>query len=303
VTETEIIDYLSALSGVVAFTASEEGGSPASAWGDTFFFYDPEGNLPDNQRLPFATLVIHDYAGWDTDSKLDRDGIFRVNVAVGRSSFERLLDYPPSTQATHHDEFDYAATDVLLPHPIYASQGWISILNPADQTSAQLRGLLDEAHGLAVRRYARRQDARREATEPSDPSGDPVAELNTEVKRLLDRPNYAHLASLLPDGAPHSVPVWIDREGQDVVILTGPGSRKARNLERDPRVAISLIDVDQPYASVLIRGRVVERIDGDRGWQIIDRIARKYTGQPYPLRSDRIVLLIKPEHADAVIFG
>jgi hypothetical protein len=91
VTETEIIEYVSGLSGVVTLTASEEGGAPAAAWGDTFFFYDPEGNLPENQRLPFTTLVIHDYAGWDTESNLDRDGIFRVNIAIGRSGFERLF--------------------------------------------------------------------------------------------------------------------------------------------------------------------------------------------------------------------
>ena len=128
--------------------------------------------------------------------------------------------------------------------------------------------------------------------------------LTTEVRRLLERPNYAHLATLLPDGAPHSVPVWIDVEGPDkVVILTGPGSRKARNVGRDPRVAISIIDVGQPYASVLIRGQVVELIDGDPAWDIIDRIAKKYTGQPYPLRTDRIVLLIQPDHAQAVTFG
>ena len=76
-----------------------------------------------------------------------------------------------------------------------------------------------------------------------------MTELNADVKRLLDRPNYAHMATLLPDGAPHTVPVWIAREEEDLVILTGPGSRKARNTERDPRVAISLIDVDQPYAA------------------------------------------------------
>lgn len=129
-------------------------------------------------------------------------------------------------------------------------------------------------------------------------------ELISDVKRLLERPNYAHLATLLPDGAPHSVPVWIDLEGSDnIVILTGPGSRKARNVARDPRVAISIIDVDQPYASVLIRGQVVEFIDGDRAWDIIDRISRKYTGEAYPLRTDRIVLLIKPDHAQAVTFG
>ncbi|MFL6044633.1 MAG: PPOX class F420-dependent oxidoreductase [Propionibacteriaceae bacterium] len=127
--------------------------------------------------------------------------------------------------------------------------------------------------------------------------------MNAEVRRLVDRPNYAHIATLMPDGAPHSVPVWIALEGDNLAILTGPGSRKARNLERDPRVAISIIDVDQPYQSALIRGRVVERVEGDRAWEIIDRISRKYTGEPYPLRTDRIVLVIKPDHAQSVIFG
>jgi PPOX class probable F420-dependent enzyme len=130
-----------------------------------------------------------------------------------------------------------------------------------------------------------------------------MTEMTPEVRRLLDRPNYAHVATLLPDGAPHSVPVWIAIEGDNLAILTGPGSRKARNIERDPRVAISLIDIDQPFLSVLIRGQVVELVDGDRAWEIIDRISRRYTGQPYPLRTDRIVLLIKPDHAQVVNFG
>jgi hypothetical protein len=68
-------------------------------------------------------------------------------------------------------------------------------------------------------------------------------------------------------------------------------------------VAISIIDVDQPYLSVLIRGQVVELVDGDRGWEIIDRISQKYTGQPYPLRTGRIVLLIKPDHAQVIDFS
>ena len=160
VTESEIIEYVSGLSGVVTLSASEENGSPESAWGDTFFFYDPEGNRPENQRLPFATVVIHDYAGWDTESRLDRDGIFRVNIAIGRSEFERLLGHAPTQHQAHHDEYDYAATDVLIPHPTYASQGWVSILNPTEQTSGQVPQLLDEAHALAVRRHGRRQDAR-----------------------------------------------------------------------------------------------------------------------------------------------
>ena len=127
--------------------------------------------------------------------------------------------------------------------------------------------------------------------------------MTAEVRRLVARPNYAHIATLMPDGAPHSVPVWIDLEGDNLAILTGPGSRKARNLERDPRLAISIIDVDQPYASALIRGQVVEFLEGDRAWEIIDRISRKYTGHPYPVRADRIILLIKPAHAQAVTFG
>jgi PPOX class probable F420-dependent enzyme len=130
-----------------------------------------------------------------------------------------------------------------------------------------------------------------------------MTEIPAEVRRLLERPNYAHIATLLPDGAPQVVPVWMGLEGDNVAVLTGPGSRKARNIERDPRVAISLIDVANPFESALIRGRVVERVDGDRAWEIIDRISRKYTGQPYPLRTDRIILLIQPDRAQAVIFG
>jgi PPOX class probable F420-dependent enzyme len=127
--------------------------------------------------------------------------------------------------------------------------------------------------------------------------------LSADVRRLVERPNYAHIATLMPDGGPHSVPVWIDLDGDNLAFLTGPGSRKARNLERDPRVAISIIDADQPNASALIRGQVVERVEGDRAWEIIDRISQKYIGQPYPLRTDRIIFLIKPDHAQAVTFG
>ena len=130
-----------------------------------------------------------------------------------------------------------------------------------------------------------------------------MPELAADVARLVEDVNYAHLATLLPDGAPHSVPVWVDREGDRIAVLTGPGSRKARNVARDPRVAISIIDHDQPYAPALIRGHVTEVLDGDDAWRIIDRIAHKYTGAPYPLRSDRVVLLIEASHAQSPTFG
>lgn len=159
-TEAEIIEYVSGLPGVVTFTASEENSAPEVAWGDTFFFYDPERDQPANQRLPFATLVVSDYPGWDTESDLDRDGIFRVNIAIGRSDFERLFGYAPKEHAAHHSDFDYAATDILIPHPTYASQRWVAILNPGERTRIQLTSLLDNAHRLAVQRHTRRQSAR-----------------------------------------------------------------------------------------------------------------------------------------------
>ena len=120
--------------------------------------------------------------------------------------------------------------------------------------------------------------------------------VDPEVRAVLDGAPVAHLATLLPDGAPHAVPVWIGTHGDHVVILTGPDSRKARNLRRDPRVAISLTPADNPFQPVLLRGRVVEWIDGDAGWEIVDRIAMKYIGGPYSREAQRVVALIEPDH-------
>jgi PPOX class probable F420-dependent enzyme len=115
------------------------------------------------------------------------------------------------------------------------------------------------------------------------------------VRQVLDATPIAHLASVLPDGAPHSVPVWIGTHGDHVAILTGPDSRKARNLRRDPRVALSLTPADNPFQPLVIRGRVTEWIEGDAGWEIVDRIATKYTGGPYPRTEQRVIALIEPD--------
>jgi PPOX class probable F420-dependent enzyme len=119
--------------------------------------------------------------------------------------------------------------------------------------------------------------------------------LNPDVRRVLDGTSLAHLASVLPDGAPHSVPVWIGTDGDQVAILTGPGSRKARNLRRDPRIALSLTPADNPFQPVIIRGRVVEWLEGDAAWEIVDRISTKYTGGPYSRDEERVVALIEPD--------
>jgi PPOX class probable F420-dependent enzyme len=119
--------------------------------------------------------------------------------------------------------------------------------------------------------------------------------LDPDVRRVLDGTPIAHLATVLPDGGPHTVPLWVDTRGDQVVFLTGPGSRKARNLRRDPRIALSIAPVENPLTPVVVRGRVVEWLDGDAAWEIIDRISTKYTGAPYSRQEERVVAVIEPE--------
>jgi PPOX class probable F420-dependent enzyme len=122
--------------------------------------------------------------------------------------------------------------------------------------------------------------------------------LSPEVRSLIDRRNFAHLATLMPDGSPQVAPVWIGREGDRILICTGEGTLKARNTKRDPRVGLSVVDFDNPYEEVQIRGRVVERRpDGD--FTVMDAIARKYTGDKFPFRAPegRVALVIEVERA------
>lgn len=121
-----------------------------------------------------------------------------------------------------------------------------------------------------------------------------MAALSEEVRALFEGPNYGHLATVMPDGSPHSVPVWVGLEGDRVVFFTQEGSQKARNLERDARCAISITDQENPYRSARVRGRLVETLSGEAAFEVIDRIARRYTGEPFPMRSG-IVFVIEPE--------
>ena len=119
--------------------------------------------------------------------------------------------------------------------------------------------------------------------------------IDEDIQRVLDGTSVAHLATVLPDGSPHSVPVFVGTHGDRIAIFTGPDSRKARNLQRDPRVALSLAPADNPFQPIIIRGRVVEWIEGDAAWEIVDRIQTKYTGEPYPRGQARVVALIEPD--------
>jgi hypothetical protein len=157
VTEEDIIQFVGALPGVVVVTAGADNGAPEVAWGDTFFFYDPDGDTPGDRRMPFATIVIHDYAGFDTASDLNRPGVFRLNIAVGRDLFEETLGYPPAAHAEHHADHDYTAADRVFPHPMYAAQGWVSIVNPGAATADRAQTLLTRAHAREIARHDRRR--------------------------------------------------------------------------------------------------------------------------------------------------
>jgi len=122
--------------------------------------------------------------------------------------------------------------------------------------------------------------------------------LSNEIRALLDGPNFGHLATLMPDGSPQSVPVWLGREGDRILICTGEGSLKAKNTRRDPRVSLSIVDFHNPYQEVQLRGQVVERrSDGD--FKYMDAISHKYTGKPFPFRGPegRVALVIEIEKA------
>lgn len=152
-TEEDLILFVSGLPGVVVVTAGEANGAPESAWGDTFFFYDPDGDTPDDRRFPFATLVVTDYPNFDTASDLNRPGVFRLNVAAGRQAFEELLGYPPAAHAEHAGDYDYSAFDLFMPHPVYAAQGWVSIVNPGDGSVGKVRSVLTAAHARDAGRH------------------------------------------------------------------------------------------------------------------------------------------------------
>ena len=126
----------------------------------------------------------------------------------------------------------------------------------------------------------------------------PIA-LSHDVRTLLEEPNFAHLATLMPDGSPQSAPVWVGVEGDRVLVATGESSLKARNTKRDPRVSLSVIAMENPYREAQLRGRVVERRP-DARMAIMDEISRKYTGKEFPMRGkpeERVVLVIEVERA------
>ena len=119
--------------------------------------------------------------------------------------------------------------------------------------------------------------------------------LDADVRELFDKPNFVHVATLLPDGSPHVVAVWCGVvDGDRLAFFTQPQSRKARNVERDPRVALSVVDRDNPYRMATVRGRIVGTVEVEAALVWRYRMAEEYTGRPIPVRSG-VLYVIEPE--------
>jgi PPOX class probable F420-dependent enzyme len=118
-------------------------------------------------------------------------------------------------------------------------------------------------------------------------------------KLLTEGRNFAAVATLMPDGSPQVSIVWIDSDGKHVIFNTAEGRAKAKNLRRDPRVAVTVINSENPYEQVMIRGRVVE-MTHEGADAHIDRLAKKYLGvDKYPYRGpeeQRVIVKIAPDH-------
>ncbi|MCW3008604.1 MAG: class F420-dependent oxidoreductase [Solirubrobacterales bacterium] len=109
--------------------------------------------------------------------------------------------------------------------------------------------------------------------------------------------NFAALATVMDDGSPHAVSIWSGVEGDRIVFFTSPASRKGRNIARDPRVALTVVDGENPYRTARVRGEVVETFDGDRAMEIVDRMSERYTGRPFPMR-DSTVYVVEVAHEE-----
>lgn len=133
--EQHITDYI---------TRTFAGVETSTALGYTFFFYGSD------RMLPFTTIATADNEG-DRVSNLDRPGVFRLNIGVSKPTFQALL----GTGKVDVSAYDLTALDTIMPHPDYAAQSWICVLNPSDATFEKLQPLLAEAYELAVRRANR----------------------------------------------------------------------------------------------------------------------------------------------------
>ena len=131
--------------------------------GNSFFFYNPDSNVPPDHRFPFVTLVINDL--YDQFSNLNRPSVFRLNIGVSKQTFRSLFkafslpsDKDSTTASDENSSgYDFTALNQVMPHPIYGRMYWVCVLSPSDETfETNVRPLLIEAYDMAVSKYERK---------------------------------------------------------------------------------------------------------------------------------------------------
>lgn len=130
-----------------------DGVRATETWGDTFFFYNPDPDRPG--EIYFTTLKSAD-DDYDNASNLSRPGFYRLNIGVGKETYFTLFESRPErpdSEGKFDDTYDFTATDVFMPHPIYGRQYWISVINPGEETFELVRAFLAEAYAIAVAKY------------------------------------------------------------------------------------------------------------------------------------------------------
>lgn len=127
------------------------------SWGEKGIFYNPNHAL---KRGVYVLTVKEKDGANDKDSNLNRDGIFRVNMGLRKQTFLELFGSIPARPAAGEVvkmEYDFTLLDTILPHPVYAWMGWISILNPSEDTFEKLKPLIEESYAFATEKFKKRK--------------------------------------------------------------------------------------------------------------------------------------------------
>lgn len=155
----QILSDIRTYDGLLELAPTPGSEHPEISWGDYFFYYAPDGQVPRN-RQPYATIVTKNYPD-DAESRLNADDRWRLNIHVGARVFAELLGYPP--EEIDESGMDYSVIDAFLPHPLYGAYGWICVVNPGSETTERA---LEELHGahIADRRRVERRRSRSEGS-------------------------------------------------------------------------------------------------------------------------------------------
>jgi PPOX class probable F420-dependent enzyme len=121
--------------------------------------------------------------------------------------------------------------------------------------------------------------------------------LDDKIRALAaEGKNFAAVTTLMPDGTPQTTPLWVDTDGEHLLLNTEVHRQKYKNVSRDPRITVTIMDAANPYLYGEVRGEVVETVTGPEARAHIDKLAQKYQGTDYgnPIQSERVILKVAP---------